>query len=71
MKEDTLQKTVLRTRVTLIRRRGTREDIMLMLQRMMNSPRKEPDMKSEDSSSEDEYVLISALTGNITHGSDD
>ena len=27
--------------------------------------------ESEDSSSEDEYVLISALTGNITHGSDD
>ena len=27
--------------------------------------------ESEDSSSEDEYVLISALTGNISHGSDD
>ena len=27
--------------------------------------------ESEDSSSEYEYVLISALTGNITHGSDD
>ena len=27
--------------------------------------------ESEDSSSEDEYVLISALRGNITHGSDD
>ena len=27
--------------------------------------------ESEDSSSEDGYVLISALTGNITHGSDD
>ena len=27
--------------------------------------------ESEDSSSEDEYVLISALTGNITHGSYD
>ena len=27
--------------------------------------------ESEDSSSEDEYVLISTLTGNITHGSDD
>ena len=27
--------------------------------------------ESEDSSSVDEYVLISALTGNITHGSDD
>src|SRR5258708_7355184 len=26
--------------------------------------------ESEDSSSEDEYVLISALTGKITHGSD-
>ena len=36
----------------------------------------EPSMKryryeSEDSSSEDEYVLIYTLTGNITHGSDD
>ena len=27
--------------------------------------------ESEDSSREDEYVLIFALTGNITHGSDD
>ena len=27
--------------------------------------------ESEDSSSEDEYVLISALTGNITHGIND
>ena len=27
--------------------------------------------ESEDSSSEDEYVLILALTDNITHGSDD
>ena len=27
--------------------------------------------ESEDSSSEDEYVLISSLTGNITHGSTD
>ena len=27
--------------------------------------------KSENSSRKDEYVLISALTGNITHGSDD
>ena len=27
--------------------------------------------ESEDSSSEDEYVLISSLTGNITHGSND
>ena len=27
--------------------------------------------ESEESSSEDEYALISALTGNITHGSDD
>ena len=27
--------------------------------------------ESDDSSSEDEYVMISALIGNITHGSDD
>jgi len=33
--------------------------------------RKRSRYESEDSSSEDEYVLISALTGNITHGSDD
>ena len=30
---------------TLIRRRGTKEDIMLMLQRMMNHPKRDPDMK--------------------------
>ena len=33
--------------------------------------RKRSRYEIEDSSSEDEYVLISALTSNITHGSDD
>ena len=33
--------------------------------------RKRSIYESEDSLSEDEYVLISALTGNITHGNDD
>ena len=33
--------------------------------------RKRSRYESEDSSSKDEYFLISALTGNITHGSDD
>ena len=33
--------------------------------------RKRSRYESKDSSSEDEYVLISALTGNITHGCDD
>ena len=44
---------------------------MLMLQKMMNHPRKRTRYESESSSSEDEYVLISALTINITHGSND
>ena len=65
-----MQEIVLETKIALTRRE-TREDIMLMMQRMMNLHQREPDMKSEDSSSEDEYVLISALTGNITHGSND
>ena len=46
-----------------------KEDIMLMLQRMMNHPKRDPDMKVKIL--QDEYVLISALIGNITHGSDD
>ena len=33
--------------------------------------RKRSRYESEDSSREDEYVMISTLTGNITHGSDD
>ena len=33
--------------------------------------KKRPGYESEYSSSEDEYVLIFALTGNITHGSGD
>ena len=33
--------------------------------------RKRSRYESEDYSSEEEYVLISSLTGNITHGSDD
>ena len=71
MKEDTLKKTILRTRFTPIRRRGTKEDIMLMLQRFDEPSKKRTRYESEDYSTEDEYVLISALTGNITHGSDD
>ena len=42
MKYNTLQEIVLKDR---IRKRATKEDIMFMLQRMMNDPRKEPDMK--------------------------
>ena len=45
MKEDTFPETVLEIRLTLIRRRETREDIMLMLQRMMNLPQRESDKK--------------------------
>ena len=33
--------------------------------------RKRSRYEREDSSSKDEYVLISALTGNISHGSDE
>ena len=36
---------VLRTKVALTRRREIKEDIMLMLQRMMNHPRRDLDMK--------------------------
>ena len=32
-------------------------------------PRKRVKQESEDSSSEDEYVLISTLMGTVTHGS--
>ena len=51
MKEDTLQEIVPRIRITLTRRKETREDIMLMPQRMMNLLwmmnllQREPDMK--------------------------
>ena len=38
MKEDTLPKIVLETKITLIRRRETREYIMLMMHNMMNLP---------------------------------
>ena len=34
-------------------------------------PRKKVKQESEDSSSDEEYVFISALMGNITHGSND
>ena len=45
MKKDTLLEIVLRTKVALARRRDTRKEIMLMLQRMMNLHKREPDMK--------------------------
>ena len=41
MKKDTMLKNVLRTQMSLTRRRETREDIMLMLQKMMDPPGKE------------------------------
>ena len=42
MKQDTLQEIILRNRII---KGETKEDIMLMLQRMINHPRKEPNMK--------------------------
>ena len=45
MKRDTLLKIVRRARTTLTRIRGAKEDIMPTLQRMMNHPRRDPDMK--------------------------
>ena len=45
MRKDTMLKNVLETKMSLTRRRETREDIMLMLQRMMNLPQRELDMK--------------------------
>ena len=45
MKKDTLLEIVLRKKVVLIRIREAKEDIMLMLQRMMNHPRRDQDMK--------------------------
>ena len=36
MREDTMPEIVLETKMALTRRRETREDIILMLQRMMN-----------------------------------
>ena len=41
MKDDTLLEIFLETKLALTRRRETKEDIMLMLQRMMNLPQRE------------------------------
>ena len=43
MKHDIMQRTVLRNQRQ--QRRATKQDITLILQRMMNHPRREPDMK--------------------------
>ena len=45
MRKDTMLDNVLETKMSLTRRRETREDIMLMLQRMMNLPQREQNMK--------------------------
>ena len=45
MKNDTLLEIVLRTKLALTRRMETKEDIMLILQRMMNLHRGKPNMK--------------------------
>ena len=44
-REDTLPKSVLVTKVALTRRRETKEDIMLTLQRMMQFPERESKKK--------------------------
>ena len=44
-RNDTLLENVLETKVDLTRRRETREDIMLTLQRMMNLPERESKKK--------------------------
>ena len=44
-RKDTMLENVLETKMSLIRRRERREDIMLMLQRMMNLPQRESDKK--------------------------
>ena len=71
MKEDTLKKAVLRTRVTLIRTKGNKRIHHAHAAKDDEPSKKRTRYESEDSSSEDEYVLILALIGNITHGSDD
>ena len=45
MKKETMLEIVLRTKMALSRRKETREDIMLMLQKMMNLPQRESDKK--------------------------
>ena len=45
IKMDTSPETVAEIKVALKRRRTTKEDIMLMLQRMMNLPRRESNKK--------------------------
>ena len=45
MKDNTLPNIVLETKITLIRRREIREDIMLMMQKMMNLPQGESSNK--------------------------
>ena len=71
MRKDTYPDIVLKTKVDLTRRRETRRDIMLTLQKMMNLPRREPNKKVMTLPSDEEYVLISALTGTVSHGSND
>ena len=69
MRKDTMLGNVLETK-SLTRRRETREDIMLMLQRMMNHPERDPDMKVKILQARMNMFLF-PLTGNITHGSND
>ena len=45
MKYDTLLEIFLRTKIAALRRKGTKEDIILMLQKMMNLPQRELDKK--------------------------
>ena len=45
MKKDTLPEIVLEAKKNFTRRKETREDIMLMLQRMLNLPQRESDKK--------------------------
>ena len=62
---------VLETKMALTRRREIRGDIIAHVAKDDEPSTKRIKQESDDSSSDEEYVLISALTGTITDGRND
>ena len=70
MRKDTMLENVLETKMSH-KKKGNKRIHHAHAAEDDEPSTKRTRYESEDSSSEEEYVLISTLTGNITHGSND
>ena len=70
-REDTFLENVLETKVVLTLKKGNKRRHHAHTAEDDDPPTKRVKQESEDSSSDKEYVLISTITGIVTHGNKD